>query len=120
MYRFLVNPSQAQYQVVGHEIAVSAEQSSPPPTPAASSETSLLLKPDKGATSSQKQTLSRTENSAQALPSNPNSNARIDAEAPAPVLRASDSPTDALDDAIEEAKTIKDLVCIANPSNSTY
>ena len=62
IFKALVNPEQPQYRVSGHEDALIVQES---PTPAASSEASLQLKPEKGDTRPPTQTPSRTEDSGQ-------------------------------------------------------
>ncbi len=109
MYRFLVNPSQLQYRVDGHEDVVNAK---PSPAQEDSSEVSLQLKLAKGAAPSPQQTPSRIESSEKTTSSRRHSNAHIDDEPPVALFRPSETPFDALDDAIEEAKAVKDLVSV--------
>lgn len=109
MYRFLVNPRQPQYQVTGHEGMLSGKQS---PTLAESSDMSLQLKPAKGLPSPARQTPSRTESSEKPLSIHHFGDVHVDIKAPAPLVRPSFAPSDALDEAIEEAKAVQDLVSI--------
>lgn len=106
IYRFLVKPSQPQYQVTGSEPHSSLQQS---PVPTASSEVSLQLKPAKGMPYPAQQTPSQTESSEKPLSSLHLDNAHANANVPATVSRPSNRATDALDDAIEEAKAVQDL-----------
>jgi hypothetical protein len=109
-YRDVVPPEQPQYRIEGHQLASTNINLAP----ISSSEASLQLKPDRSAHAQQPQTPSRTEGSeqeslrqhlreAEARATEQQRQAAKQAELKGHVR-------DALDDAIEEAKTVRDLV----------
>ena len=111
-FRYLVNAEQARHRVAGHADALLAQQ---PPTPVPTSDMSLPLKPDKGRTH-QASTPARTEESTQ----NPLIKNHEDVvlvpeahQALSTEPKLTELPFDALNEAIEVARTIKDFVSSA-------
>ena len=108
IFRILINPSQPQYRVTGDVRVLSAHQSI---TPVLSFDKSLQLKPDKEELLRLQQTPSRTEGSVQDHSSQSHLEAKLDnTEHCKGPLQASVLSDNALDEAIEEAKAIQDLV----------
>lgn len=109
-YRFLVNPKQPHYQLRGYENGPIDQQT---PTTAVSSDTSLKLKPDKNEIAQMQQTPARTEETAPAssLQSceclKPNKETE---KVPESAANSLENSRDALDEAIEDARAVKDLV----------
>ena len=108
-FRFVVNPDQILYYVKGHQKAVKTAQLS---GSVPSLETSLVLKPSRRELFQQAQTPSRTEGSEQgSLGLIPTSNelqvTRHAAEAT--YAKPDGDDQDALDEAIEESRAVKDL-----------
>lgn len=104
-----MNPNQPYYQVKGQEVTLITRDSS---NPAISSDTSLQLKPEKG--NPPPQTPSRTENSEKA-PSSQLVNDAIPTTHLTPtdtMIKLPEHTQSALDEAIEEAKAIQDLVSL--------
>ena len=108
IFRILVNPSQPHYRVTGDVRVLSVHQSV---TPVLSFDKSLQLKPDKEELLQLQQTPSRTEGSVQDRSSQSHLEAKLDiTEHCKDPLQASALSDNALDEAIEEAKAIQDLV----------
>ena len=108
-YRFVVNPNQVLYHVKGHQQALRSYQ---PSTPAPSSDTSLSLKRSRREIIQQAQTPSRTEES-EHDPSgqrHASEEAHVDSQiTEATHNKLNKDDRDALDEAIEEARAVKDL-----------
>ncbi len=111
IFRILVNPCQPQYRVTGDVGVLSAHQSL---TPVLSFDPSLQLKPDKEDLLQLQQTPSRTEGSVQDHSSQNHLEAKLsdNTEHGRGPLQASELSYNALDEVIEEAKAIKDLVSL--------
>ena len=108
-YRFVVNPNQILYHVKGHQQAIRSAQSSSSLT---SPEMSLSLKPSRRELVQQAQTPSKTEGSEQGslgpIPASnePHVTSHI---TEATYTRPDECEQDALDEAIDEARAVKDL-----------
>lgn len=110
-FRFVANPHQPQYQVEGYKTVEVAEE----PVNVDSSERSLSLKPDKSAFAQEPQTSSRTEESEQEFLHQALKNDEARAlEEQRQISRNTQTKgtRDALDDAIAEVTTLKDLVSL--------
>lgn len=109
-YHDVVPPEQAQYRVEGQPLASTAINL----VPISSSEASLQLKPDKSAHAQQPQTPSRTDGSEQeSLRQHLRETEARATEQQRQVAKQAELKghvRDALDEAIEEAKTVRDLV----------
>ena len=108
-YRFIVNPNQVLYHVKGHQQAIRSAQ---PSVSVTLPEMSLSLKPSRRELVQQAQTLSRTEGSEQGslgpIPASnePHVTSHI---AEATYTKLDECEQDALDEAIDEARAVKDL-----------
>lgn len=110
IYKSLMKPDQRYYQVEGQDVAPVAEHS---PTPiVSSSETSLQLKPDKSRELQSQNTALRTESSEQNEPKPADDiiNNTINQRLTHRLARATSLQYNALDQAIEDAKAVQDLV----------
>lgn len=115
----MINPRQTHYQVDGYREALAAEHTA---STAPSSDGSLVLKPAKGEVVRALQTPSRTEGSDQGSATQELLEAQITTtatreplEAPVAVAvigRSVGRLKDVLDEAIEEARLVKDLVSL--------
>lgn len=118
-FRYMINPRQSHYQVDGCQETLAAERVA---STALSSNTSLAIKPAKGELVRPVQTPSRTEGSDSGSGTRELFEAQVtimasreplEAGFPAAVISGSVSRTkDALDEAIEEARLVKDLVSL--------
>ena len=115
----MINPRQTHYQVDGYREALAAERI---PSTAPSSSSSLVLKPAKGELVRPLQTASRTEGSDQGSATQELLEAQVVITAIREPVEAGTAsvitggsisgPQDALDEAIEEARLVKDLVSL--------
>lgn len=113
----MINPRQTHYQVDGYQEALAAK---PVASTAPSSNTSLAIKPAKGELVRAVQTPSRTEGSDQGSATQELLEAQITITVPGEPIEAEIAAVDtcgsvsrtkdALDEAIEEARLLKDLV----------
>ena len=109
IYRALINPDQPQYHVDGYKAA----QVSSEPATVSSSDKSLVLKPDKGVLGRGPQTPSRAESEQSSLRQHlKEAEARAFEEKQQQIAKQAESKRchDALDDAIAQIMTLKDLV----------
>lgn len=118
-FRYMINPRQSHYQVDGYQETLAAERVASTPL---SSNMSLAIKPARGELVRAIQTPSRTEGSDQGSGTQELLEAQVtitasreplEAEVPTAVISRFVSRTkDALDEAIEEARLVKDLVSL--------
>ena len=118
-FRFLLNPNQPNYRVKGYPTALSAQPSS---STAASSNNSLQVKPERNVKGLQ-QTPSRTDSSGQKLAHLPNDGSAVSSGS----SRGVEPPSaplgyarDALTEAVDEARNIKDLVSLSHMCVPSY
>ena len=107
-HSLLVRPDQPQYRVEGRKEAMLANE----PAIASSSDKSLILKSDKGAFARGPQTPSRTESEQEPFRQHLRDTKARDLEERREITRRAEAKVtrDALDDAIAETMTVKNLV----------